>query len=174
VRLSSVEKEFTFVSHLYAYCDESGKDHEHDVVVFNALVGDFRSWERLSESWTEVLRRYRLKNFHAKEALRYSQPYGAMKPGPPEERAKDVLPFVRAIVEGIELVVIAAIDVRAYKLPTLHKIRLNISEDPHYFAFYVAISQILQHPRIPRDYTIGMVLDDDEAKAIQFISSCSE
>ena len=154
------------MSHLYAYCDESGKDHEHDIVVFNALMAGFESWERLSKAWTELLRCYQLEDFHAKFAFRHSQHYGTMKSGTAEDRTRDIFPFVRAIVECIELGIITAVDVRAYKLPTLHKIRLNISEDPHYFAFYVAISQIMQHRQIPKDYTVGLVLDEDEAKAM--------
>ena len=90
-----------------------------------------------------------------------------MKPGTAEDRAKDVQPFVKSIIEGIALGSVAAVDVRAYKLPTLHKIRLNVSEDPHYFAFYLSISSALQHVRIPKDYTVGLILDEDEAKAIQ-------
>jgi hypothetical protein len=162
----SVEREFQAVAHFYAYCDESGKDHSHDMVVFNALVSGFNKWEDFSRRWMELLRQYRIDAFHAKEAFRYSQPYGIMKPGSEEERARDILPFVRAIVEGIELGVIGAIDVRAYKLPTLHKIRLNISDDPHYFAFFVVLSKILRFHRVPKDSSLGLVSDDDEAKAM--------
>jgi hypothetical protein len=156
------------MAHLYAYCDESGKEHEHNIVVFNGLVDNFVRWERFSESWTRLLRHYGLTEFHAKEALRHSRQYGTMKPSDDaEDRAKDVLPFVREIVEGLELGIIAAVNVRAYNLPTLHSLRVNISDDPHYFGFYLAISSILQHYRIPKEYTVGLILDDDEAKAIQ-------
>jgi hypothetical protein len=155
------------MAHLYAYSDESGKHNEHRVVVFNALVDGFKAWEQFSQSWVQLLRQYELDSFHAKEALRYSQPYGTMKPGTAEERAKEVLPFIRAIIEGLELGVIAAIDIGAYKLPTLHSLRLNISDDPHFFAFYVAISEIMRHWRVPKNYTVGLILDEDEEKALQ-------
>jgi hypothetical protein len=158
------------MAHLYAYSDESGKHNEHRIVVFNALVDGFKAWERFSESWARLLRRYELNSFHAKDALRHSQPYGTMKPGTAEERAQDVLPFVREIVEGLELGVIAAIDVGAYRLPTLHALRLNIGDDPHYFAFFVSISAIMLHYRIPREYSVGLILDEDEEKAMHVYS----
>jgi hypothetical protein len=153
--------------HLYAYCDESGKHQEHKIVVFNALVEDFTTWERVSKSWVRLLERYQLKEFHAKKALRHSQQYGTMKAGNAEERTNDVLPFVREIVEGIRVGVVAAVDVAAYKLPSLHRLRLNISDDPHYFGFYVALSALLGHPRIPRQHSAGLILDHDEEKAVQ-------
>ncbi len=167
VTLPSFESEFTIVAHLYSYCDESGKEHSHDIVVFNALVDSFKNWEHISELWMGLLRQYQLTEFHAVEALRHSQTYGAMKPGTADQRAADVLPFVRLIVENLEFGVIGAIHVRAYKLPTLHKLRLNVSEDPHYFAFYNTIATILQHWTAPREYTTGLILDDDEEKAIE-------
>jgi Protein of unknown function (DUF3800) len=156
-----------FVPHLFCYCDESGKHNEHPIVVFNALVDGFKSWEDFSVRWAQLLNRYRLTEFHAKEALRHSQPYGTMNPGTAEKRAEDVLPFVREIVEGIAFGVIAAVDVRAYKLPTLHKLRLNISDDPHFFALYLTVSAILRRFTEPSERTVGLILDDDEEKAIR-------
>lgn len=152
--------------HLYAYCDESGKHHEHRIVVFNALVSSFQKWERFSRLWALLLARYGLNEFHATAALEYSRPYGSMKPGTADMRAQDVLPFVRLIVESIDLGVVAAIDVAAYKLPKLHAMRLNISDDPHYFAFYVAISEIMRYRRVLPDHSVGLILDDDEEKAV--------
>jgi hypothetical protein len=89
-----------------------------------------------------------------------------MKPGTAEQRAEDILPFARTIVEGIGLGVIGAIDVRAYKLPTLHRLRLNIDDDPHYFAFFLVISLIMGYWRVPSDYTMGLILDDEERKSM--------
>ena len=38
VRLPSIEREFNLVAHVFSYCDESGKEDSHDIVVFNALM----------------------------------------------------------------------------------------------------------------------------------------
>jgi hypothetical protein len=153
------------MAHLYAYCDESGKQEEHPVVVFNGVVDAFEPWRKFGDDWARLLREYELTAFHANEAVRHSQPYGTMRPGTAEQRSKDVLPFLKAIIQGIEFGIIAAVDVKAYAAahPLLRK---KFGDDPHYFAFYLAVSEILRHWGIPRNLAIGLCLDDDEKKAI--------
>jgi hypothetical protein len=163
--LSLIEEEFCAVVHLLAYCDESGKGHEHDIVVFNALVSGYKGWDVFAPKWMKLLRDRDLQDFHSKEAFRYSRPYGTMIPGGAVQRAVDVRPFVNAITDGVELGVITAINARDYKLPSLHALRMKFGDDPHYFAFFFTIAQILQHYSIPADSRIGLVLDDDEGNA---------
>jgi hypothetical protein len=103
------------MAYLYGYSDESGKEHDSPIVVFTTLVDKFENWRRFGDTWAALLRRFELKEFHANEAFRCSRRYGTMQPGTPEDRAKDILPFVRAIAEGIEMAAIASIDVAAYK-----------------------------------------------------------
>lgn len=155
------------VAHLYGYCDESGKQEQHPVVVFNGLVDAFEPLYSFAQKWTQLLTDHELTGFHTVEALRHSQPYGIMQPGTPEDRTRDVLPFLRAIIEGVSFGIIAAVDVRAYKAPAYQLIREKFGDDPHYFAFYLAISEILRHWGINKNLTIGLCLDDDESKAIQ-------
>ena len=83
-----------------------------------------------------------------------------------QDRARNLLPFVEAIVEGVEFGAIAAIDVAAYKSAKQKVLRSNVSQDPHYFAFFIAVSKILGHWIIPQNNTVGLILDDDEGKAI--------
>src|SRR5712691_1074398 len=100
---------------LYAYFDESGTEHQHQIVVFNALVDTMDSWRAFGNGWARLLRQYHLSEIHATDVLRYSLPYGTMKPGTAEDRARDVLPFVRAITDGLELGIVSAVKVSAYK-----------------------------------------------------------
>jgi hypothetical protein len=164
--LPSADEEI-LLAHVYAYCDESGKEHEHKIVVFNCLADIQRGWDRLKDTWMRLLQHYHLSEFSAKQALRHSQQYGTMGPGTAEQRASDVMPFVRAIVDNLELGVIGAIDVQVYKSQQFQSLRSSIHEDPHFFAFYVALSKLLQHWTVPSDYTVGLILDDDEQKAMQ-------
>src|ERR1700719_1591085 len=59
------------MAHLYAYCDESGKQDDHQVVVFTALVDNMDRWMTFGNNWRQLLRRYELTEFHAVEALKY-------------------------------------------------------------------------------------------------------
>lgn len=154
------------VANLYAYCDESGKQEEHQIVVFNGLVDAFDPWRKFGDRWAKLLTDYELTEFHAKEALRHSYPYGLMPSGTADERAKHVQPFLREIIQGVQFGVIAAVDVKAYKETQYQLIREKFGADPHYFAFYLAVSEILRHWGISKNATIGLCLDDDEAKAI--------
>ena len=152
------------MAYLFAYCDESGKQDDHLIIVFSSLVDGFENWRRFGDGWAALLRRFHLTSFHAMEAMRYSQPYGILQPSNAPQRAKELLPFVEAVADGIEFGAIAAIDVGAYK--SREDLRENVSQDPHYFAFFIAVSKILGHWIIPRNHTVGLILDDDEGKSI--------
>src|SRR5258708_37065967 len=109
------------MAHLYAYCDESGKQNDHQVVVFTALVDNMDRWMTFGNNWRQLLRRHELPSFHAVEALQYWKAYGAMKPGTAAKRAADVAPFVGAVVEGLEFGAHPAIDVGASTTPRCHR-----------------------------------------------------
>jgi len=165
--LPKLDDEGTIVlASLYAYFDESGTEKQHEIVSFSGLVDNMKSWMAFGDEWARLLRQYKLCEFHAGEALRYSQPYGTMKPGTAEERSKDVLPFVRLICDRVELGVVSAVKVSDYKAshPRLHK---AFGTDPVYFAFNRAIFGILNYWGSVRQYDVGLILDDEEAKAIE-------
>jgi hypothetical protein len=44
--------------------------------------------------------------------------------------------------------------------------RDKVHQDPHYFALFIAVSEILIHWTSPKDCTVGLILDDDEGKAV--------
>jgi hypothetical protein len=161
-----ISDEDRFLAYLYAYCDESGKQDDHLIVVFSSLVDGFENWRRFGDKWAALLRRFHLTSFHAVKAMRYSQPYGTLQPSDATQRARDLLPFAEAIVDGVEFGAIVAIDVGAYKSKEREDLRLNVSEDPHYFAFFIAVSKIVGHWIVPRNHTVGLILDDDEGKSI--------
>lgn len=151
---------------LYAYFDESGTEREHQVISFSGLVDSFKSWLAFGDEWARLLREYKLSEFHAMQALRHSQPYGAMKRGTAAERSNDVLPFVKLICEHVELGVVSAVKVADYKAahPRLHH---SFGTDPVYFAFHHAVMGILNHWGSVQQYDVGLILDDEEAKAVE-------
>jgi hypothetical protein len=59
--------------------------------------------------WLAELRQVGLSAWNTKKTLRHSQSYGSMKSGKPEDRLRDILPFVRAITDHVDLAV--AVDV---------------------------------------------------------------
>ena len=90
-----------------------------------------------------------------------------MKPSKtPDERNKDVLPFVKLICEHVELGIVSAVKVIDYK--NAHpRFRQTFGTDPLYFAFQRAIFGILDHWVAPDKYDVGLILDDEEAKSIE-------
>lgn len=154
------------MAHLFAYFDESGKRGEHPIVAFSGFVDGFNQWRVLQEKWLHLLVENGIEEFHASKAIRYSQPYGKMARGNAETRTKNILPFIRAITEELALGIAIAVDVRAYEAadPMLHR---AYGRDPHYFAFFLAINEILNHPWVKKDHTIGLILDDEEEKCVE-------
>lgn len=152
-----------FLSHIYAYFDESGKYKEHPIVTFCGFVDHYERWRVFSEKWVRLLREYEITRFHAVRALGYMHPYGKMPKGTPEERAAQIAPFVSEIIDGLELGFAVSVDVQGYaKVPIIHQL---YSADPHYFAFYMAINMMLVHFRIPKQLTIGLICHDEQQKA---------
>lgn len=160
------EERTAILASLYAYFDESGTAQEHEIVSFSGLVDNFKNWLAFGDEWARLLREYNLSEFHARPALRHSQPYGTMKPGTAEERSKDVLPFVTLICERIELGIVSAVKVSDYRAahPRLHQ---SFGTDPIYFAFHHAVMGILNHWGSMPQYEVGLILDDEEAKAVE-------
>jgi hypothetical protein len=153
------------LAHLFAHFDESGKYKEHPIVAFSGFVDGMERWGTFGGKWVQLLRSCQLKDFHAVRALRYSRPYGNLPKGTSQERTSQILPFIKEIVQGISLGIAVAVDVREYrKVKELHRL---YGPDPHYFAFAVAINIILRHFEIPREYTVGLICDDDQEKAIR-------
>ena len=155
------------MAHLYAYFDESGKQADHPIVAFSGLVAGFERTRVFQKKWAQLLRSNHVEEFHAVDALRHSKPYGSMKTATADERARDILPFIREITEGLELGISFAVDVKAYQSPTLEFLHQAFGTDPHYFGFFVAINALLTDDEIPRHLTIGLILHDEEKKAIE-------
>jgi Protein of unknown function (DUF3800) len=155
------------LAHLYAYFDETGGiSSNRPVLVYGGFVDGHVHWTEFYNRWNELLRNYRIQKFRAVEALRYSQSYGTMKPGTAKERAADIIPFIRAISEILEMGVCVAVDINAY-MSADPIIRDSFSQDPHYFAFYQLIVAMLRHYEIPRRYEIGIICDDEQQKSIR-------
>lgn len=154
--------------HLYAYLDDSGKQADHPIIAVSGFVSGFKQWQALYEKWDTLLKSYGVSSLHAVEALRYRRAYGQMKPGTADQRASEILPFIRIITDEIALGVAVAIDTKAYDSArkmyggALHR---KYGSDPHYFAFYNAVAAILDYPQL-KGLTIGLSLDDDEQTAM--------
>jgi Protein of unknown function (DUF3800) len=159
-------QERSVLAYLYAYCDESGKYKEHPIVTFSGLVDGMERWRAFTNRWVALLRLYEIPTLHAVRALRYSQPLGKFgKCGTAEERASQIAPFINEIVSGLALAISVSVDVRAYeKTKAIHEL---YGDDPHYFACFMAISNMLTFFAIPKPYTIGLICDDEEQKAMR-------
>jgi hypothetical protein len=152
--------------HLYAYFDESGKFGDHPYVIFAGLVDSFDAWMTFQTVWMSLLKQYEIAEFHAMQAIDYRKQYGAMKPGAPAERMRDIIPFVRAVTDHLHLAVSIAVDVDAYA-DAPRRLRSVYSKDPHYFVFNQGVKCLLTAPDIPPNYEMGLICDDDEEKAIR-------
>jgi hypothetical protein len=163
-----IEPEYRIVAHLYCYFDESGKHHDHRYVTFSGFASTFETWRAFQPRWTYWLRHYGIPVFHAAEALRYSQPYGKMAAAKnATERAQDILPFIREIAFGLELGIYHGVDVAAYR-QFGNKLQRELGiHDPHYFAFVKTVQTITEHFEIPKHFEIGLILHNEEEKAIE-------
>jgi len=155
------------VAHLYAYFDESGKQSDHAVITMCGFVDGFERWRTFQDKWMRLLRETQLGEFHAAKAIRHSHSYGRMRCGTSDERAEDILPFIREITEGIELGIAFAIDVKAYQSQRFSVLHRAFGINPHNFAFFVTVNSVLSCYKIPRHLTIGLIFDDEEKHAIE-------
>ena len=56
-------------------------------------------------------------------------------------------------------------DAEAYsRVQELHR---EFTKDPHYFAFFMVVNNLLTHISIPRKLTVGLIFDDDQEKAMR-------
>jgi hypothetical protein len=155
------------LAHLYAYFDQSGSLAEHPVIALCGFVDILQRWSELDDKWRSLLREYEIDCLHAVKALRYSQPYGKMEKGDAQKRILDILPFVRAVRDKLELAVIFAVDIKAYKTaPSI--VREAFGDKPDYFAFYETIVRILKHFALPKNYEVALVHDENDEQSLRF------
>jgi hypothetical protein len=58
-----------------------------------------------------------------------------------------------------------ALDVDAYsRVQELHR---DFTRDPHYFAFFMVVNNLLTHCSIPGRNTVGLIFDDEQEKAMR-------
>jgi Protein of unknown function (DUF3800) len=152
---------------LYGHFDESGKYGQHPIVSLSGLVGDFVRWQALTADWTRLLREYELPVLHATEILSPATRFGKLgSAATHEERTAQVEPFIKSVVHKLNGVAIAvAVDVDAYsRVRELHR---DFTRDPHYFAFFMVVNNLLTHCSIPRRHTVGLIFDDEQEKALR-------
>jgi hypothetical protein len=90
-----------------------------------------------------------------------------MEKGDAQKRIEDILPFVRAIRDELELAVIFAVDVNAYKTaPSI--VREAFGDKLDYFAFYETIVRILKHFALPKNYEVALVHDENDEQSVRF------
>lgn len=155
------------MAHIFAFFDESGKYKQHPIVSVSGLVGKYTDWIAMGNAWYQLLREYQIPCLHAVRALRIREQFG--KTGcaaTPDERAAHILPFISSVIENLNgLALAVTVDVKAYgKVEALHK---EFTPDPHYFAFFMAINNLLTFFSIPQRATIGLTFDDEQEKAMR-------
>jgi hypothetical protein len=155
------------VPHLYGHFDESGKYEQHPIVSLSGLVGDFVHWQSFTAEWLRLLRDCGLPVLHATEILNPATPFGNLGSiGTHAARSAQIEPFIKSVVEKLNGVAIAvAVDAEAYsRVQELHR---EFTKDPHYFAFFMVVNNLLTHISIPRKLTVGLIFDDDQEKAMR-------
>jgi len=134
---------------LYGYFDESGKSHDHDVVVFSGFVATHDAWEDLSDEWRRLLLQSNLSELHFKQQ---------------KHRTSLLKKFIRAIKLHIEFGISVAVKVSAFEaLPEEIKIGIGgPKRDPHYLAFKMVLFAIVRKMIREPGSTINFVCDEDE------------
>jgi hypothetical protein len=131
---------------LHGYFDESGKSHQHGVVVFSGFVSPSRYWDQLCDDWEILLRGFRLPSLRFAEHKRETE---MMKQ------------FVRAIKRNVELGISVAVDAKEFeKLP--EQMRVRIGNDPYYLAFKCVVFEIINRVCSAPGSTLAFTCDEDE------------
>jgi hypothetical protein len=151
---------------MQAYFDESGKWKDQKVVSFCGVSATQPKIQQLDKDWRSLLRRYGMPALHMKEAFRLKRPLGKnVKAQTIPERIEALKPFADVIREHMEIGIVVAVDVGAYKQMSHEaKRRLGGSDDPHYMAFMTAIMAPVK--QLHNDDRLSLVCDDDEATAL--------
>jgi hypothetical protein len=131
---------------LHGFFDESGKGHEHPVVVFSGFVATASAWERLCEDWEVLLRRYKIARLHFTEHKRETEMINQ---------------FIKVITRNVETGVSVAVDVNAFKkLP--ESLRGQIGNDPYYIAFKCVVLDLINRVCSVPGASLSFTCDEDE------------
>jgi hypothetical protein len=136
---------------LYGYFDESGKAHQHKVVVFSGFVTTYDWWESLGDEWKRLLRQYNLPALHFKSE---------------KKRTSMLKKFIDVIRTQVEYGVTVAVKVDAFDaLPVA--LKKEIGGDAHYLAFKSVVFAIVNRMAMEPGSTINFTCDEDEATTLK-------
>lgn len=137
---------------LFGFFDESGKHHEHDIVVFSGFLATWNAWEILSEEWRRLLRQHNLDAIHFKND---------------RERASLMKSCIRAIKVNVEFGVTVAVKVDAFNaLP--EQLKQDAGKNANYFAFRCAVFAMTSHIRSVEGNHIHLICDEDQEAVPEF------
>jgi hypothetical protein len=141
------EYENHFMAVLYAYFDESGKDHEHEIIVFSGFLTTWKAWEGLNEEWNRLLREKNLTAIHFKEH---------------KGRTSLMMKCLRAIKTNVEYGISISVNVADFNaLPDY--VKKEVGGTAGYFAFRSAVLAMTRHARAGDGNVIHFTCDEDEA-----------
>jgi hypothetical protein len=141
-----------FLAALFGFFDESGKHHEHDIVVFSGFLATWNAWEVLNEEWMRLLRVHNLDAIHFAEH---------------QKQASLMKKCIRAIKVNVEFGVTVAVKVEAFNaLP--EQLKQEVGRNANYFAFRWAVFAMTSHIRSTEGNHIHLVCDEDEEAVPEF------
>jgi hypothetical protein len=132
----------------YGYFDESGKSHQHPVVVVSGFVSTYKNWDSVGDEWREMLRRHGMSSLHFAQDKRDAA------------RVED---FIRVIKPRIEVGLTVAVHVEAFNaIP--RALKKQLGGDPYHMAFRSVVLHLLSylHQGDPQN-TLNITCDEEQS-----------
>jgi len=138
------------VAALYGFFDESGKSHDHNVIVFSGFVGTWGQWESLDAEWQRLLRQNNITALHFKDH---------------KKRPSLLKKFISIIKSEIEFGISVSVKVEDFRALPSH-VQAMVRGDPFYLAFRTVVLRIMHHMISGAVNTLNFTCDEDEETAI--------
>jgi len=135
---------------LYAYFDESGKSHQHDVVTFSGFISTWDRWQSLGEEWRRILRQCNIP------ALKFSEH---------KRRTSVMKKFIHVMRTEIEFGLSVSVKVEAFESLPDH-LKTDLGGDPHHMAFRTVLMAMIRRMTAEPGTVINFTCDEDESTTL--------
>jgi hypothetical protein len=130
----------------HGFFDESGKAHQHQVVVFSGFVTTWKWWVQLEEEWERLLRQFSLNAVHFSKL---------------RKRTSVLKHFIAVMRRHIEFGISVAIKVDDFRsLP--EAMQKALGGDPHYLAFKMVVIAMVNRVLTEEGSSLSFTQDEDE------------
>lgn len=159
------------MAHMVFYCDESGK-YPADAVTFSGFVASADTWNKFKNAWNDLRIRLEVppihmgRIYHPEDNPEWSAVKGRWGKDWESKRDGMLLQFANIVFESDVACVGSVLDCRAFD--KMHHLKTTVG-DPQYLTFeHAIISAVKRVPWGDSNGLLGLIVDDDPEKAVDF------